>query len=117
MTNHPAIQPRLTRSNVETILNQLAVLDETYQVDLADTAAHENRTTSDYWRGFRDAMTSSRELVMMMWESAVIAARATEQQLADDEAAQGHAQDSDLDKLSDIASELLKLADRLDEME
>ena len=116
MNTHPALQPRLDRSNVTTIVNYLkAERDEARTKErnfraatalgydayarglAADAAAAKAATAAAYARGLDRAV----EIVTDMWAAAVIATDA----LADELAA----------ALDDMADELAALADEDDE--
>lgn len=101
MNTHPALQPRLDRSNVTTMLNYLvAERDEARQdADTLRRAADYALATEQlaYARGLDRAV----EVVTGMWDAAVIATAA----LADELAA----------ALDDMADELAALADEDDE--
>ena len=116
MTNHPALQPRLDRSNVTMLLNYLvSERDEARAKErnfraatalgydaharglAADAAAAKAATAAAYARGLDRAV----EMVTDIWAAAVIATAA----LADELAA----------ALDDMADELDALADEDDE--
>lgn len=76
----------------------------------------------EYLAGFHAAKNESVELLTLMWQAAVIAADAAQQDMQErldqfDAADQGAATNNTMDELSAIAADLLQLAERLDEVE
>lgn len=116
-TKHPAIQPVLRQGNVTTLLNYIQ--NQPCPSPATDLSGPE----SDIFRdGFYAGITESINAIRMMWQSAVIASRAAEleatrryEELVSELGDLGDDTDDTLGELAAIASDLLALADRLDE--
>lgn len=115
-TKHPAIQPVLRQGNVTTLLNHLKQLPcPTPPADLTGPEADIFR--DGFYAGLADAENSIR----MMWQAAVMASHAAEQEatrryeeLVRELGEQADETDDTLGELAAIASDLMALADRLD---
>lgn len=110
MTTHPSFQPSLRRENITTLLNRLQNLHANYEM------------TPEFLAGFHAAKNEAVELLAMMWQAAVIAADAAQQDMTErldqiDAADQGAATNDTMGELAAIAENLLQLADRLDKVE
>lgn len=113
--NHPALQPVLRKSNIDTLVRYLDANKPEPQ--------GKGGYSLDYLDGWRDAHVSAIKAIRMMWESSKIAAHAhaldladqLEAEAADDEKADGYPVDGDaLTIYQQTAGDLLALAVRLD---
>lgn len=120
MTNtHPALQPVLRQTNVVTLLNHL---QENVVPPLRTDIEGPDRGV--YRDGFKDGLAEAANVIRMMWQSAVIAAEAANdeatrryEELVAELADQGDVTNDTLGELSAIARDLLDLAERLEEVE
>ena len=115
-TTHPALQPVLRQSNVVTLLNHL---QENVAPPLRTDIEGPDRGV--YRDGFKDGLAEAANVGRMMWQAAVIAAGAAEDEatrrydeLVSELGDQADVTDDTLGELASIASDLLALAERLD---
>lgn len=79
--SHPAIQPRLGRTNVETALRYMAAAIE--QVETGEDDLDAIIAGRDYVDGFTAGVNQSMKIMRNMWLAAEIAAEATSQRIED----------------------------------
>ena len=71
MTNHPSFQPSLRRSEVKLLRERLQDMQPAYFMP------------PEYMAGFNAAKEESVELLTMMWQAAIIANHAAQQDMTD----------------------------------